>query len=447
MDLLNYISQKTDKSVNIKDNNIYPKPYPIVTRKIKDDLKDLKIINIKNPIIKELDNIPNKIVPYKIKDIDEKKYNFLIFGSNDPIFKNKRFNKPIDNKFLYDDASPKELMISNFQTEVGTSNNLQTKLLQVKTGESIDDINNANNFVDNVYKKKIDELMNIDKEEKERISLSKKPELIKEVRKVASEQEFDTNIKENKNIRKQYKADIKPVIIDEKRKKLEKQNEINKQTIAANKIKNVMKNVKAKKDYNEKQKNIKNEVKLTLDDIMNKIEKDNDETPVTENPLNEKESDSKLNDKQKKEQQNQYYENKQAEIKRINDVIKKENENYNLFHSLLFELISLGDGDILDKNNSLRKQINELLKPYDKNIGAAKKKSALMTALHKIEPEIDIIHKRIIKESEDKKLALKDNTARTPKKTKTVTLDDLVKSPSNSDGKKIKIKSRLKYKL
>ena len=52
MDLLNYISQKTDKSVNIKDNNIYPKPYPIITRKIKDDLKDLKIINIKNPVIK-----------------------------------------------------------------------------------------------------------------------------------------------------------------------------------------------------------------------------------------------------------------------------------------------------------------------------------------------------------------------------------------------------------
>ena len=298
MDLLNYISQKTDKSVNIKDNNIYPKPYPIITRKIKDDLKDLKIINIKNPVIKELDNIPNKIVPYKIKNIDEKKYNFLIFGSNDPIFKNKRFNQTIDNKFFYGDTSPKELMISNFQTESGTSNNLQTKLLQIETGESIDDINSANNYVDNVYKKKIEELMNYDKEEKERISLSKKPEIIKEVRKVAQDQELDENINQIKEGRKHYKADIKPVIVIDKQNKFEKKKEIEKQNEAANEIKNVMKNVKVKKDYieskNEKQqKNIRNDVKLTLDDIMNKIEKDNDETPETENPLNEKANEKK----------------------------------------------------------------------------------------------------------------------------------------------------------
>ena len=279
MDLLNYISQKNDKKdIKIKDNNIYPKPYPISTPKIKDDLKDIKIINIKNPIIKELDKIPNKIDPYKIQDVDIKKYNFLIFGSNDPIFNNHRINKTIDNKYLYGDPSPKELMISNYQTDQGTSNNLQTKLLQVKTGESIDDINDANDTIDNVYKTEIDRLMNKLDKENEKISLRIQPDHIKEIKKEVAKEDTMNDIERVQRMTKRIKANIKPVIQsaiyndDQKEKLKEKQENENK---SANKIQNFVKSMKAKKEGKELIKNIVDDINKGLrhQDLQNETNK------------------------------------------------------------------------------------------------------------------------------------------------------------------------------
>ena len=279
MDLLNYISQKNDKKdIKIKDNNIYPKPYPISTPKIKDDLKDIKIINIKNPIIKELDKIPNKIDPYKIQDVDIKKYNFLIFGSNDPIFNNHRINKSIDNKYLYGDPSPKELMISNYQTDQGTSNNLQTKLLQVKTGESIDDINDANDTIDNVYKTEIDRLMNKLDKENEKISLRIQPDHIKEIKKEVAKEDTMNDIERVQRMTKRIKANIKPVIQsaiyndDQKEKLKEKQENENK---SANKIQNFVKSMKAKKEGKELIKNIVDDINKGLrhQDLQNETNK------------------------------------------------------------------------------------------------------------------------------------------------------------------------------
>lgn len=313
MDLLNYISQKNKKDIKIQDNNINPKPFNIITPKIKDDLKNIKIIDLKTPIIKELDKIPNNLETYKIEDMDKKKYNFLVFGIDDPIFYNNKTNKSIDNKFLYGDPSPKELMISNFQTESGTSNNLQNKLLQNQTGESLDDINEANETIDNVYKNEIDRLMNKLNKEKEKNSLSLQPEYLKEIKNQVVEEETSNNIEKLKNKKLKIKANIKPVIqnaiySDDKKQKIKeneakekindfvkniKDKKVNKEkNDAATKIQNFSKNIKAKKEGKEMIKNIVDNINKDLrrKDLQNESNK-----KINELKQNKEEHKKKLN--------------------------------------------------------------------------------------------------------------------------------------------------------
>ena len=476
------------------------KPYKKISKNIKlDNMIDDNLEDVKAKVIKKINhniydpfNLPDTIeVKRKKINIDEKLLDEFIQGFHDTSSV-KELSKRPSSYYIFNQPTNKDIKISNLQTENGTSNDLNNRIIENQTQESLIDIKDANETLDDIYKNETNSILNQIKLSKESIknqiannknkkgsidNVNNTKSLDEELRNLNhQEKEVLPTVLENINKRKiKHKANIRPIISNIKESKLVSKNkDFTKYDIAndidevventVNKIKNkntgkiavnkviddILNNVDKK--VNKKEKDAINESQnKAASKIQNKYKKHQNKSTEfkQENPMNETKADEKADTKaDDKEKQKQVYENKQTGIKLYNDMIKTENENYDKFNRLYEELNKLSDGEKLETNNNVRKDINKLLKTYDKknlNVGAARSKSALMKKLDDIKEEINKIHQRRINDSESKKKALKEDkkiSYSTPK-AKTRTLNDL-DSPTVAEGKG-KVKSRAQY--
>lgn len=109
-----------------------------------------KIIKVNETKINDPYNLPEKVDKYKYATVNKNDLDqfFLGFVDNAPIK-----NKQIDNVYKYGNPTPEQFRISNWQTEQGTSNSLNQKIMGIETNENIEDIKESQNIAD----KKIDE--------------------------------------------------------------------------------------------------------------------------------------------------------------------------------------------------------------------------------------------------------------------------------------------------
>ena len=119
------------------------------------------------------------------------------------------------------------------------------------------------------------------------------------------------------------------------------------------------------------------------------------EAPVTN--LNNELIKKEFDDNRKK-----IYEDKQVELEKITKKLKKENEIYKEYNDAIKKLQGLKDKEMLNTEDDLRKQINKLTNIYGFNVRNAKSKSALMSKLNDINPQVSEIHQRIISENEER---------------------------------------------
>ena len=117
----------------------------------------MKIILPKNEIIKDSYDLPYNVKPLHIQsnNKDKRELDLLLLGfeDNEPIE-----YKKIENASLFGNPTAGDLQLSNMQTEQGVSNPLNNKIRQAQTGESLDDIKDADNFIDTQVQKIINEL-------------------------------------------------------------------------------------------------------------------------------------------------------------------------------------------------------------------------------------------------------------------------------------------------
>ena len=133
---MNYLTKQKKRNINLNDFNDFinddHKHYKITSNKNDDKLDEVKenykIPHIKASNIKDFDNLPEKVDKYKIREINQKEFNNEFMGFDDPLL-NYKGTRKIENAYLYGEPSSKELMISNLQTESGTSNKLNDKLV------------------------------------------------------------------------------------------------------------------------------------------------------------------------------------------------------------------------------------------------------------------------------------------------------------------------------
>ena len=291
MDIMNYFTKQKKRNINLNDFNDFinddHKHYKITSNKNDDKLDEVKenykIPHIKASNIKDFDNLPEKVDKYKIREINQKEFNNEFMGFDDPLL-NYKGTRKIDNAYLYGEPSSKELMISNLQTESGTNNKLNDKLLSIETGESIEDIKDANQYVDNERNEEIDKILNaIENEPRitKQNKLNKELEILKENKKIDKAKYYE-NEKTNKALIKpiiEYNKDVKSgnefpnkrttdIIeddrIDKQMAKAEKEGK------ASHKIQKAFKNVKAKKEGKQMIKNIVDDIntKLRHQDMM-----------------------------------------------------------------------------------------------------------------------------------------------------------------------------------
>ena len=224
------------------------KHFKVVSNKLDNNINDVeehsKIIHLKEQNINDPYNLPDTVSKFKILDINESDFNNLVMGYDDPSLR-FRGTKRIQNAYLYGEPSEKEIMVSNWQTEEGISNDLNQKILQAQTGESFEDIKGAQSSVDSEYDKGLNDILeqlNKDKEIiKEKINKNDPLETrtIEEV-----EKEYDDLKEEKKELNKKgkikEKANIKPVI--ERIKKIDTLTKKN----TAKKIQNYVRNKQSK---------------------------------------------------------------------------------------------------------------------------------------------------------------------------------------------------------
>ena len=311
---MNYLTKQKKRNINLNDFNDYinddHKHYKITSNKNDDKLDEVKenykIPHIKASNIKDFDNLPEKVDKYKIREINQKDFNTEFMGFDDPLL-NYKGTRKIDNAYLYGEPSSKELMISNLQTESGTSNAINQKLQSIETGESIEDIKDAHNYIDSDIKfhDEVNKIINAIENEKSQIASSSQPEYIKKIRNSILDENKNDEINRINNKIKSNKAKIKPIIqhnksnslldidVDDiiqddkekqaknkisnlvkniKDKREAKVKEINEKKEAANKIQNFSKNIKAKKEGKEMIKNIVENInKDTHKKMLNKV--------------------------------------------------------------------------------------------------------------------------------------------------------------------------------
>ena len=105
---------------------------------------------------------PKQEDKFKSKSINFKDFDDLLIGFEDgPLKSNPLADR--DNTALFGKVSPEELMMSNLETQAGTSNKLNTLLRQKETGRSISDIKAEDAQIgqtyDDVYKNGLDTFM------------------------------------------------------------------------------------------------------------------------------------------------------------------------------------------------------------------------------------------------------------------------------------------------
>jgi hypothetical protein len=106
---------------------------------------------------------PKQEDKFKSKSINFKDFDDLLIGFEDgPLKSNPLADR--DNTALFGKVSPEELMMSNLETQAGTSNKLNTLLRQKETGQSINEIQEEDKALgkerDKSYKEALDDFMN-----------------------------------------------------------------------------------------------------------------------------------------------------------------------------------------------------------------------------------------------------------------------------------------------
>ena len=297
MDLINYFKANKKLNINVNDYNNYidddHKHFKIISNQIDnnlDEVKDnFKLHNIKESNIKDFDNLPQNIEKYKIREINQSDFNNEFLGFDDPVL-NYKGTRKIENAYLYGEPTSKEIMISNLQNEAGTSNIINQKKQSIETGESIEDIINASNYIDKQSNNEVENILN--QIEKEKTVNRGKVDKILTNRGLKKEL---TNVTTNKKF---YKANIQPIV--KYNKEVASGNEIpnknpadiieddrvdkkmasaEKETKASQKIQKFAKIVKGKKEGKEMIKNIidqlehKNKLNKVFDEATKKYTK------------------------------------------------------------------------------------------------------------------------------------------------------------------------------
>ena len=276
MDLLKVFppnDKKKKLNININDYDNYinddHKRYKIQSNKKDNDLDEsrekYKIPHIKESNIKDYDNLPEKVDKYKIRDINQSEFNKEFLGFDDPVL-NYRGTRKISNAYLYGEPSTKELMISNLQTEEGTQNKFNQRLQSINNNESLEDIKEAYDYVDNERNSEINKILEAIENEPR---ITKQNKMKKEI----------SNI--TKNYSKIAKANIKPIIQNNKDvadvitsfndKKVNEIIQEDKEEQAKNKISNLVKNIKNKKEAKLKEINEKNEAANKIQNFSKNI--------------------------------------------------------------------------------------------------------------------------------------------------------------------------------
>ena len=289
MDLLKVFppnDKKKKLNININDYDNYinddHKRYKIQSNKKDNDLDEsrekYKIPHIKESNIKDYDNLPEKVDKYKIRDINQSEFNKEFLGFDDPVL-NYRGTRKISNAYLYGEPSTKELMISNLQTEEGTQNKFNQRLQSINNNESLEDIKEAYDYVDNERNSEINKILEaIENEPRivERNELKKEiGNITKNYNKIAKAN-IKPIIKNNKEVAETITRfndkKIKDIIEEDKAEDEKIIEEKKKEKEAKKKINKFVKNIKAKKEIqNQKQKvDLINNLDKNIEDTKSK---------------------------------------------------------------------------------------------------------------------------------------------------------------------------------
>jgi hypothetical protein len=165
---------------------------------------------------------------FKSKAINFKDFDDLLIGFEDHPKPNPLGAK--DNTALFGKVSPDELMISNLETQAGTSNKLNTLLRHKETGDSIDDIRASDAQLGKEFDAQYDNALNSfmkdynalpetkDKDELKYRAEGKKRSL-KALEQIRDEQKKSARIKGIKKFMPTKRTVIKPVVPVEKKPK------------------------------------------------------------------------------------------------------------------------------------------------------------------------------------------------------------------------------------
>jgi len=193
----------------------------------------------------------------KIKSNDNSNITFLrnsYFGFNKP----SKFNYEPDNTIknnIFGNPTDEEIRVRNLQAEEGVPNSLNDKILSYQTGESIENIKEARDYINNERNDEINKILSKLRKVKEDININKHTTpLTKQKQNQIVEIPANKEIEKINNKAKQHhKADIRPIIQHNKSNSLLNIDvddivEDDKKNKAVSKIQNLIRNVKAKKE-------------------------------------------------------------------------------------------------------------------------------------------------------------------------------------------------------
>jgi len=342
-----------DYKIIDEDKTPYKKiPYQKLDIMIDDNLEDVKPYSGKNVNVNIYDpyNLPDKIeVKRPNVTFDEKLFDEFIIGFHDTRSINE-LNKRPTSYYIFNQPTNKDIMISNLKTEGGTSNDLNNRIIENQTGESLVDIKAANETIDDIYKSEVNNILNqIDLEKKSLKNLiadnkkNAKQGDIENVNKtkilesklnetIENEKENKTKVLDNLNERKiKHKANIKPIIeaID-KSKKFNKSKDLVKYELGNQIDRIVEKTLKDNRDNKikkNKEEQDKRKMKDIIDDVLNKVD---EEVKKKEKPTKDKSKESNVDDRLKNEAKKyNFRKNKKVQIQNeAASTITKAIKNY-----------------------------------------------------------------------------------------------------------------------
>jgi len=161
---------------------------------------------------------PKQEDKFKSKAISFKDFDDLLIGFDDgPLKSNPLADR--DNTALFGKVSPEELMMSNLETQAGTSNKLNRLMRQKDTGETMEDIREGDKIADKQVNKDFDtnfsEFMKLYKDEVDELPSNKKKEFREGVKNVKATDKIRRKGLQSKTIIQPISGRTMPPIIEE----------------------------------------------------------------------------------------------------------------------------------------------------------------------------------------------------------------------------------------